>query len=170
MAVSRRLPTLLAKADWSSKWLTKPKFRAALLPPKPQQRLLMRPMVVVGAVVAVVVTIVAVVAYEHWGLSGVLVALGVELVVIYVVAEAAPKTWALERTDVAAVRVAAAASAVAAVAAAVPWAARAAAREPFRLRYVLASALYGEMPLDVILPEVAKTGSESIDISRSPRS
>jgi CBS domain containing-hemolysin-like protein len=53
-----------------------------------------------------VATIVAVVAYEHWGLSGVLVALGVELVVIYVVAEAAPKTWALERTDVAAVRVA----------------------------------------------------------------
>ena len=51
-----------------------------------------------------------------------------------------------------------------AVAAAVPWAARAAAREPFRLRYVLASALYGELPLEVILPEVAKTGSEAIDI------
>ena len=42
--------------------------------------------------------------------------------------------------------------------------ARAAAREPFRLRYVLASALFGEMPLEEILPEVAKTGSESIDI------
>mgnify|MGYP000356604759 CR=1 FL=1 len=51
-----------------------------------------------------------------------------------------------------------------AVAAAVPWAARAAAREPFRLRYVLASALYGELPLEVILPEVAKTGCEAIDI------
>lgn len=36
--------------------------------------------------------------------------------------------------------------------------------QPFRLRHVLASALYGEMPLDVILPEVAKTGSEAIDI------
>jgi len=51
-----------------------------------------------------------------------------------------------------------------AVAATVPLVARAAAREPFRLRYVLSSALYGEMPLDVILPEVAKTGSEAIDI------
>jgi sugar phosphate isomerase/epimerase len=36
--------------------------------------------------------------------------------------------------------------------------------EPFRLRYVLSSAMYGEMPLEVILPEVAKTGSEAIDI------
>ena len=35
---------------------------------------------------------------------------------------------------------------------------------PFRLRYVLSSALYGEMPLDVILPEVAKAGCEAIDI------
>lgn len=35
---------------------------------------------------------------------------------------------------------------------------------PFRLRHVLASALYGEMPLDVILHEVARTGSECIDI------
>ena len=51
-----------------------------------------------------------------------------------------------------------------AVAATVPLIARAAAREAFRLRYVLSSALYGEMPLDVILPEVAKTGSEAIDI------
>ncbi|MSU53510.1 MAG: sugar phosphate isomerase/epimerase [Opitutaceae bacterium] len=49
-------------------------------------------------------------------------------------------------------------------AATLPWVARAASREPFRLRYVLASALYGEMPLDVILPEVAKTGCESIDV------
>jgi sugar phosphate isomerase/epimerase len=39
-----------------------------------------------------------------------------------------------------------------------------AAPEPFRLRYVLASAMYGEMPLDLILPEVVKTGSEAIDI------
>ena len=51
-----------------------------------------------------------------------------------------------------------------AVAATVPLVARAAAREPLRLRYILASALYGEMPLDVILPEVTKTGSEAIDI------
>ena len=51
-----------------------------------------------------------------------------------------------------------------AVAAAAPVFARAAQREPFRLRYVLSSAMYGEMPLDVILPEVAKTGSEAIDI------
>jgi len=51
-----------------------------------------------------------------------------------------------------------------AVAAAAPVIGRAASREPFRLRYVLASALYGEMPLDVILPEVAKAGCESIDI------
>ena len=41
---------------------------------------------------------------------------------------------------------------------------QAAAPAPFKLRYILASALYGEMPLDVILPEVAKTGSEAIDI------
>ncbi|MEM9479923.1 MAG: TIM barrel protein [Verrucomicrobiota bacterium] len=36
--------------------------------------------------------------------------------------------------------------------------------DPFRLRYVLSSAMYGEMPLDVILPEIKKTGSESLDI------
>ncbi|MEO6785274.1 MAG: TIM barrel protein, partial [Chthoniobacteraceae bacterium] len=39
-----------------------------------------------------------------------------------------------------------------------------AAPEPFRLRYILSSALYGEMPLDTILPEVAKAGCEAIDI------
>lgn len=39
-----------------------------------------------------------------------------------------------------------------------------AAAEPFRLRYILSSAMYGEMPLDVILPEVAKAGCEAIDI------
>ncbi|MEM0895588.1 MAG: TIM barrel protein [Verrucomicrobiota bacterium] len=36
--------------------------------------------------------------------------------------------------------------------------------EDFALRYVLSSAMYGEMALDTILPEVAKTGSESLDI------
>jgi sugar phosphate isomerase/epimerase len=51
-----------------------------------------------------------------------------------------------------------------AAAATLPRVARAAAGEPFRLRYVLASALFGEMPLEVILPEVAKTGCEVIDI------
>jgi sugar phosphate isomerase/epimerase len=35
---------------------------------------------------------------------------------------------------------------------------------PFHLRHVLSSALYGEMPLAVILPEVAKTSSECLDI------
>ncbi|MDP3070922.1 MAG: TIM barrel protein [Opitutaceae bacterium] len=49
-------------------------------------------------------------------------------------------------------------------AATIPFLARAAQRETFRLRYVLSSALYGEIPLDVILPEVAKTGCEAIDI------
>ena len=42
--------------------------------------------------------------------------------------------------------------------------AEAAVAPPFRLRQVLSSALYGEMPLDVILPEIAKTKSECIDI------
>jgi len=40
----------------------------------------------------------------------------------------------------------------------------AAAPTSFHLRYVLASAMYGEMPLEAILPEVAKTGAEAIDI------
>ena len=39
-----------------------------------------------------------------------------------------------------------------------------AASEPLKLRYVLSSALYGEMPLDAILPEVSKSGCEAIDI------
>ena len=34
----------------------------------------------------------------------------------------------------------------------------------FRLRYILSSAMYGEMPLESILPEVSKTGCEAIDI------
>lgn len=41
---------------------------------------------------------------------------------------------------------------------------RAQSAEPFRLRYVLSSAMYGYAPLAEVLPEVAKTGSESIDI------
>ena len=39
-----------------------------------------------------------------------------------------------------------------------------AAAAPFKLRYILSSAMYGEMPLADILPEVAKTGCEAIDI------
>jgi len=53
-----------------------------------------------------VATIVAVLVHDRWGVGAVLAALGIELAVIYVVAEAAPKTWALEHTDAAAVRVA----------------------------------------------------------------
>lgn len=52
----------------------------------------------------------------------------------------------------------------AAVCAALGARAQAPAPAPFRLRYVLSSALYGYAPLAEILPEVAKTGSESIDI------
>ncbi|MBM3858376.1 MAG: sugar phosphate isomerase/epimerase [Verrucomicrobia bacterium] len=40
----------------------------------------------------------------------------------------------------------------------------ASAASDFRLRYILASSLYGTLPLDVILPEVRKTGADSIDI------
>lgn len=39
-------------------------------------------------------------------------------------------------------------------------------RSNFKLRYVLNSAMYGEMPLADILPEIKKTGAESIDIWR----
>jgi sugar phosphate isomerase/epimerase len=45
-----------------------------------------------------------------------------------------------------------------------PLFSRAAHGDAFRFRYILSSAMYGEMPLDVILPEVAKTGCEAIDI------
>lgn len=48
--------------------------------------------------------------------------------------------------------------------AALPALSRAAATEPFTLRYILASALYGELPLADILPEAAKTGCTAIDI------
>lgn len=51
-----------------------------------------------------------------------------------------------------------------AVAAALPALKSAPPAAPFRLRYVLSSALYGEMALADILPEVARTGSEAIDI------
>ena len=37
-------------------------------------------------------------------------------------------------------------------------------KSAFKLRYVLGSCMYGEMPLAEILPEVKKTGSEAIDI------
>lgn len=41
-----------------------------------------------------------------------------------------------------------------------------AAEPPFRLRHVLSSALFGEMDLASILPEIAATGCDSIDIWR----
>ena len=40
--------------------------------------------------------------------------------------------------------------------------------EPFALRYILASSLYGTMPLDVILPEVRKAGASAIDVWCKP--
>jgi len=40
------------------------------------------------------------------------------------------------------------------------------AQQKFKLRYVLNSAMFGEMALASILPEIRKTGSESIDIWR----
>lgn len=36
--------------------------------------------------------------------------------------------------------------------------------QAFRFRYIVASSMYGRMKLDEILPEVAKTGAEHIDI------
>ncbi len=51
-------------------------------------------------------TVVAVLAYERSGAGGVAVAFAVELAVIFVVAEAIPKTYALQRSDRAATRVA----------------------------------------------------------------
>jgi len=41
---------------------------------------------------------------------------------------------------------------------AAPW------REPFRPKWLVASSLYGCLPLQTIAPEVAKTGSHAIDI------
>lgn len=44
--------------------------------------------------------------------------------------------------------------------------ARAQAEKGFSLRYVLSSAMYGNLPLDSVLAEAAATGSESADIWR----
>lgn len=44
--------------------------------------------------------------------------------------------------------------------------ARAEPERAFALRYVLSSAMYGDLPLDGVLAEVAATGSESVDIWR----
>ena len=68
-------------------------------------------------------TIVAVLASNRWGVGGVVVAFAVELVVIFVLAEAVPKTYALLATDEAALRVAPLARAIAAIAP-LRWAAR----------------------------------------------
>ncbi len=43
---------------------------------------------------------------------------------------------------------------------------KAAQKKSLKLNYTLSSALYGEMALDVILPEIAKAGCQSIDIWR----
>jgi len=39
-----------------------------------------------------------------------------------------------------------------------------AAKPKFRLNYILSSSMYGRLPLKEILPEVAKTGADTIDI------
>jgi sugar phosphate isomerase/epimerase len=39
-----------------------------------------------------------------------------------------------------------------------------AAKPEFRLNYILSSSMYGTLPLKVILPEVARTGADTIDI------
>ncbi|MEA3225020.1 MAG: sugar phosphate isomerase/epimerase [Planctomycetota bacterium] len=38
------------------------------------------------------------------------------------------------------------------------------AKAPFKLKYITASSMYGRMKLDVILPEIRRTGAEHIDI------
>ncbi len=43
---------------------------------------------------------------------------------------------------------------------------RAAAAQDFAIRYVLSSALYGDLPLDEVLGEVARSGAEGIDVWR----
>jgi len=40
--------------------------------------------------------------------------------------------------------------------------------QPFALRYILASSMYGKMKLEEILPEVRKTGADSIDLWPEP--
>ena len=47
-----------------------------------------------------------------------------------------------------------------------PQIVRAGAEEGFLLRYVLSSAMFGDMPLDSVLGEVAKAGCGSVDIWR----
>lgn len=56
--------------------------------------------------------------------------------------------------------------AMAASVAAISGSAASAADESFQLNYMLASSLYGKLPLAEILPEVAKTGAKSIDVWR----
>jgi len=68
-------------------------------------------------------TIVAVLVYDRWGGAAVLVAFVVELVVIFVFAEAVPKTYALLATDQSALRVAPLARAISLIAP-LRWAAR----------------------------------------------
>ncbi len=38
--------------------------------------------------------------------------------------------------------------------------------KPFRPRYVLSSAMYGDLPVDTVLAEIKKSGAESVDIWR----
>ncbi|NOX55708.1 MAG: sugar phosphate isomerase/epimerase [Planctomycetes bacterium] len=55
--------------------------------------------------------------------------------------------------------------AAAAVSSSLPLASAAGpAKKPFRLTYILASCMYGKLPLATILPEVHKTGAEYIEI------
>ncbi|MGQ0618164.1 MAG: hemolysin family protein [Acidimicrobiia bacterium] len=61
-------------------------------------------------------TIVAVVSWDRWGAGGVLVAFVVELVLLFVLAEAVPKTYALLAADRAALAITPLARAIAAVA------------------------------------------------------
>ena len=38
------------------------------------------------------------------------------------------------------------------------------AAEPFRLRYLVASAMYGTLPLAELLPELTKQGTNALDL------
>lgn len=49
-----------------------------------------------------------------------------------------------------------------------PDPARSAEVEGFRLRYLLSTAMFGRLPLAEILPEVARTGSEGLDLWGEP--
>lgn len=53
---------------------------------------------------------------------------------------------------------------VAAGCASAAWGSVHAAESSFKLRYVVGSSMFGELPLEEILPEVRKTGAEQIDI------